>query len=437
MVEERNPEKLSLALEPESAAVFCQKMTRKEVAEFAQPETAGPYVSDRYMVVDIGGGTVDITSYQANSQKMGHIQLLHEPEGLNDCGGSCINRAFLAYLEKLVEDPGFKRYVGLPDNTAQNLKHSSELLELINVTFENVKRDFGVHFEEDRDHVIALPYNFMTIYAAKLEETVKSHTDVTLDDDDNMLALTHRRMEMFYDVVVPQIQDCVAKIVAKYCITTLYLVGGFGGCKYIYHKVKERLCNSTGCQIIVPLEHDSVVVKGAVICQRYPEYVWSRVADMTYGRSIIMPFDTSTHERHYCIEDDEHKKMCKDLFQVIIERGETISQDELYTAISTPLKYDQKNMLFEIFCTKKLPKDVWYVRNRNRDLTVMHLGNVVIDLGDNCEKDRPIEITLDFSHTEIQVRAYDKRKGTEIKSVLDFLHTSEEIPQKTTFCRNM
>ena len=37
------------------------------------------------------------------------------------------------------------------------------------------------------------------------------------------------------------------------------------------------------------------------------------------------------------------------------------------------------------------------------------------------DTERKVELTFDFSHTEIQVRGYDKLSNTEVKVVLDFL----------------
>jgi len=59
------PDKLSLALEPEAAAIYGQSMTQQDLAPYAKATL--PYTSDAYMVVDIGGGAVDITAHQVTS----------------------------------------------------------------------------------------------------------------------------------------------------------------------------------------------------------------------------------------------------------------------------------------------------------------------------------------------------------------------------------
>uniref|UniRef100_A0A1X7UKC6 Uncharacterized protein n=1 Tax=Amphimedon queenslandica TaxID=400682 RepID=A0A1X7UKC6_AMPQE len=74
--EEVNPEKLSLALEPEVAAIYAQH----------QSEVSGT-PPQRYMVVDIGGGTVDITVHDKSNRR---ISVVLPPMG-NTWGGTTIN----------------------------------------------------------------------------------------------------------------------------------------------------------------------------------------------------------------------------------------------------------------------------------------------------------------------------------------------------------
>ena len=81
---EKDPDKLSLALEPECAAIYCQSMSKQQVAAYCLAQI--PYLSMCYLVVDIGGGTVDISAHRVSSTSDQHIQVVHPPTG-NDYGG--------------------------------------------------------------------------------------------------------------------------------------------------------------------------------------------------------------------------------------------------------------------------------------------------------------------------------------------------------------
>ena len=88
--EETEPDKLSLALEPEAAAIYCQSMTQQDLALYYAKDTH-LYTSNAYMVVDISGGTVDISAHQVSSAYDHHTKVINTPAG-NDCGGSSVNK---------------------------------------------------------------------------------------------------------------------------------------------------------------------------------------------------------------------------------------------------------------------------------------------------------------------------------------------------------
>ena len=77
MPEEDNPDKLNLILEPEAAAYYCQNMSARQRALFCNVK--GSFKSQSYVVIDIGGGTVDIVAYQIHQFPEPHMEVLHEP----------------------------------------------------------------------------------------------------------------------------------------------------------------------------------------------------------------------------------------------------------------------------------------------------------------------------------------------------------------------
>ena len=64
------PEQLLIALEPEAASVYCRKLRRATAtaAEADEGDELSFSASDaRYVVVDCGGGTVDITVHEISA----------------------------------------------------------------------------------------------------------------------------------------------------------------------------------------------------------------------------------------------------------------------------------------------------------------------------------------------------------------------------------
>ena len=99
--------KLVLALEPECAALYCQQLTNNKVAAHCRPRPVDCSTSNHYMVLDIGGGTVDVAVYNRKSEDISDSVL--PPTG-NDWGGIKVNEEYSKLLQIIVNDPQFIRF---------------------------------------------------------------------------------------------------------------------------------------------------------------------------------------------------------------------------------------------------------------------------------------------------------------------------------------
>lgn len=79
-------------------------------------------------------------------------------------------------------------------------------------------------------------------------------------------------------------------------------------------------------------------------------------------------------------------------------------------------------MHIEIYGSTQPADNIWYVKGSGKTGGAVKLGELTVQMPDTTgDKSREVEITFDFSHTEIQVKGYDKTSGSEVKTVLDFL----------------
>ena len=425
---ENDPDKLSLALEPECAAIYCQSMSSKQlVAAYCQAEM--PYQSTCYLVVDIGGGTVDISAHRVSSNPDRHVQVVHPPTG-NDCGGSKVNKNFENFLESLVDDKGFSKYLQ-SKNPVTNAKHSTDLNELVNRIFEDQKVIFGrrggVGSRPDSKLTIRLPFSFFDMYKDDISNGIRRMKGSRLRLVDQDLRIEYSMMTDFFQPVVEGMLECMSETLREMeaNIDTIYLVGGFGGSQYIYKRITEKFGNSY--KYITPLEPDFAVIRGAVLFRQNPDIVHARKADATYGVKIITSFDPQIHDPEYKWINDDGEEKCSNIFSTVVERGDLVCTEELFSSVFGPSMHQQTNASFEIYST--LEKDVWYTtgkRGKGSRVTapveIRKIGAFVVQMPDlTGDKNRKIDITFDFSHTEIQVRGYDHTSGNEVKVTLDFL----------------
>ena len=427
MLNEKDPDKLSLALEPECAAIYCQSMSEQLVAAYCPAQR--PYQSTCYLVVDIGGGTVDISAHKVSPTPDRHVQVVHPPTG-NDCGGSSVNKEFQKFLDKLVNDEGFSRYLKANDPST-NAKHSADLNDLVNKTFEEQKVIFGskggVGARATSKLAIRLPFSFLDVYKDDIDKGIRQMEDVRLKRIDQELRIEYSKMADFFQPVVEGMLECMSQTLrdVEANIDTIYLVGGFGGSQYIYKVITDRFGDSY--RYITPAEPDFAVIRGAVLFRKNPDIVHARKVDATYGVGINISFDPLIHNPEYKWINDDGKEKCSNIFCTVVERGDLVCTEEVFTNIFYPTEHQQTSMSIEIYSTSE--KDVWYTTGKrgrgSRDtapVEIRKIGKFVVEMpvltGD---KKRKVDITFDFSHTEIQVKGHDRTSGNEVKVALDFL----------------
>ena len=432
--EEEAPEKLSLALEPEAAAIYCQNLRAEQVASYCR--SVQPFTSTSYIVVDIGGGTVDISAHRLSSSPDIHVEVILPPAG-NDCGGSMVNKKFAEFLEELVDDKGFTQYVDTGDETL-NTTHKARLNELVNDTFEQQKRIFGEKGGEGSKLSIRLPYTFREVYQSKLTEGIRKLNDPRIQLSGIDLRIAYPKMKEFFQPAVEGLLQCMTETLLSLDeeIETIYIVGGFGGCQYIYNAITNEFGDNY--KYITPAEHDFAVVRGAVLFRQIPNTVRARRADATYGVRVNIPFEEGKHEPNYKWLNEKGEYQCENIFSTFVERGDIVPTSEVLVKDYVPARPSQERMHIDIYSSSE--NDVWYTTGRrpygmdSDDLTdVRKIGELMVPfpkesyeegaqgVSEPLNSQRKVEVTFDFSHTEIQVKGCDKLSNTEVKVVLDFL----------------
>ena len=415
--DEINPDKLSLALEPESAALYSQENVVDQIKR--NPSAAVISRPTEYMVIDIGGGTVDIT---AHIEVGGAIQVDNTPTG-NAWGGTQVNEAFSKMLQDIVSDPDFNKFLS-KGNHSQKM---ATLNKILYVQFEDQKLSFGKCITDTIS--IDLPGAFCKFYDDTLEDCANKVKGVEYSDDTLYIDKEVVERQLF-GPALDGIIKCTLEAIEEneYKANTFYLVGGFGGCKYVHKKVTaaiEKAYNSKGqsCTVLVPPTPQLAVATGAAMWRKNPEKIKARRSDATYGISVCNVFDPNKYDEHYKYYDEEEKRYrCRSVFCVFFEKGELASRNEAVTTNLIPSSQDTTQMCTVIYSTQNL--GVQYTVDKENKSTVTKIGHLIIDVPnpDNLPNNqRLVDITMNFSGTEIQAKAKYRLTGKEVKTVCDFL----------------
>ena len=282
--EEKPSEKLSLALEPESAAIHC-----RQKAKVAGKGKEYVVSAKNYLVVDIGGGTVDIASHGIVE---GSIEELARPAG-NFWGGTTVNEEFSKFLQEFVDDREFSCYIG-SGTLVNETQHKADLNKLLYTTFELQKKHFGSGEAQD-SYIVELPPSFTKVYKDSLVEkgralNSKGDMSVEVEDDGAVMRICYSKMKEFFQPAIGGIMKLIESYLLENkiarTIDTIYWVGGFGGCKYLRNQLEVLIEKEfQGCtyHFPVPPEPDLAVILGATAFGCNPSIVPKRKSGATRG----------------------------------------------------------------------------------------------------------------------------------------------------------
>ena len=261
-----------------------------------------------------------------------------------------------------------------------------------------------------------------------------SSTNYKPDEFDTLCIDKSVTESKLFGPVIQGIIDCTLAAIEKidYNPNTFYLVGAFGGCKYVHEKVSaaiERYYQSKGhggtCDVLVPPSAQLAVATGAAMWCKNPEKFKARRVDATYGIGCAITFDPKKHSEAFKTYNEDRKQYyCGYVFNIFLEKGELAIANEVITTTLTPAHKDDTTVSISIYSTPHL--GIQYCADENKKVILPVIGKLVINIPnpDNLPlSQRKIDITLDFSGTEIHARAYYQVTGKEVKTVCDFLST--------------
>jgi molecular chaperone DnaK (HSP70) len=269
-----------LVSEPEAAAIYT----------LHDSDPNGISAGDTIVVVDAGGGTVDLISYTILSTKpILEVQEVAPGSGAL-CGSTFLNMRFAKFLQsKLGKEEGFDEEV---------------LAEALDVFENKVKRQFALNVGPDET------YNIPVAGLANNKSIGISRGRFALKASDVK--------KIFEPVVLEVIRLVEDQITASnVSVQAILLVGGFGSSNYL--KERLRIAIDSSVRIVQPPNAWQAIVQGAVLkglAQSSPDSavvkVENRKARKHYGTEWSVRWDEKSHgnlksERYWCGLDGCYK----------------------------------------------------------------------------------------------------------------------------------
>jgi Hsp70 protein len=286
-----DPVRLLIAVEPEVATQHC----RGYLQQIESSEEAGEDCD--ILVVDAGGGTVDLTSFHIDQN--GKMTEIGRPSG-EALGGTAVDAAFIRIVlaQRLT--------VGLLEELEAELPGA--VLEIL-ADWERDKRNFrpdrGAPFN------LRLPVALLRLLDKRglLDGFAERQGGV-----DDMFVLTNDEVQAAFDSAVDPILALVDEHLRHVAapITHTFLVGGFAQSPYLRVRLERHLAGRT--TVVVPPSPASAVLAGAVHFALDPGLVIARRSPRVYGIATNLPFDDELDPPDRIYVSSNGQRLCPDRF---------------------------------------------------------------------------------------------------------------------------
>ncbi|KAI4873230.1 hypothetical protein NFI96_028182, partial [Prochilodus magdalenae] len=384
LVTKAEPERLIVALEPEAASVWCKQLPKEGFMEgdLAEAETIEEAPGTQYMVVDCGGGTIDITVHEVGEG--GCLKEMHRVSG-NSLGGQTVDKNFRSLLREIFSEKVF-------DEFEEN--HPSELQRLM--------YDFSICKRYDGDVLVQCPFSLQHI-ASKIKDIDEYFSgDSDVDWESGQILLSGEKLRALHEDSIRGIETQMEGILENRTlkIRYIFLVGGFALSPYVNGFVKEKFGGKY--KVLCPLDAQMAVVNGAVMFGMRPNVVESRISVFTYGIAVVHLFDETKHKGKSKYVSKDGAQFCDVCFHCLVKKNESVPFDDVEGFVFNPLETDQREMHFSFYCTEKETAE-FVDEEGMRKIGSLSVSMPMIQKG----RGRSVILEIKFGFTEVQATATD------------------------------
>ena len=350
------------------------------------------------------GGTVDITCHEILSSA--EVKEIAPPSG-GPWGGIKVDAKFVTFLERIFGKDIIQKFtINFPQQWFQLMTY-----------FEKAKR--SVKPDGTSSMKISAPYSLdqelVKSTGKTIAKTIKACPISGFLFTNGFLVVQHDRVKDLFKETTTNITDHVRSQLKDPKLARLkyiLLVGGFGECAFIQKACEDAFPSH---QLLVPMEAQLAVIKGAVMFGHSPSEITSRIAKMTYGLHVNVAFVEGLHDPQRAFYSWHGAKLCQNGFQVVVRKGEEVKTGSTKKFMFQPNGPYKTSENFDFYQTEK--EHVLYIDEPG----VSKICTMVLR-----SPKGPLSLQLDtlltFGHTELLFYARDVSKGEAypLKCSIDF-----------------
>ncbi|XP_060578823.1 heat shock 70 kDa protein 12B-like [Ruditapes philippinarum] len=395
--------KLTIALAPEVASIFCRHLSVDTAISGGNISIAKMPVGTRYMVLDAGGGTVDITVHEIVNENS--VKEIQSASG-GGWGGILVDMVFENLLIDLAGPEVYKTF---------KRDETDDWLDIW-CDFEVKKRSVGPENNARVNMRFPLSFSktFEEITKGNLMDAIKASKyakDIEFCGD--KIKISASLFKSLFEHSIGKTINHVTSLlrdanVRK--IKTILMVGGYSESPMLQHAIKQAF---TGQDVVIPIGASSIILRGALVYGHSPVSIRERVLKYTYGVDSHKSFKEGTDPEHLKVIGANGAR-CR-VFSKHVEKGQIVkcNEPQVEKSYKTRNKF-QSAVDFDIFATEQC--------NPRYTTECTLIGKLEIDLPEPEEQPgRRIKVSMTFSGTEIIVKAVDEKTGKNWSVFINFL----------------
>ncbi|CAG8601319.1 20657_t:CDS:2 [Rhizophagus irregularis] len=350
LINDFNSKNLQFTTEPEAAAIYCMENKLNELQE--------DDIGMTFMVVDCGGGTVDLTTRKLVG--INPLQLGEVKERIRDfCGSTFVDKMFIDFL--------------LP------------------FTGDNREFNYELDIEE---------------YAPALLQYVDEEIREMMEENGWMINIKYNDIKLMFDPIIESILHLIRKqldVIQETC-SKMFLVGGFCENKYLQNRIKKEFQDTVklievSAQPIAAISREAVVYGSNILEYKESDKesgIFSIVLKYTYGVKLCFDWKEDIDSSYSKTTDGKNFK-----FNPLVKRGTKVEVDQEFSLDHHNLPLScQKVYNFQLYRTPEYNAE--YCDAPGMEL----VGTMQIDLPEvHLGFDRPLSFGISFGH-QMEITAF-------------------------------
>ena len=406
--------------------------------------------SGHHLVVDCGGGTVDVVAHRWFRVPPGDRYCVDETHKVHGgpCGSFAINAEFAKFLSKMfkINESELRPVCGNQWSKLifeefekakcpfENCDLDSEATVIVsksicnyiktlhNKTVSELIDDHKKDLEKDHDLSQKL-HNFEKRFNKTTSEVFASYNKLRWDDKEGGLVIPSVVMAILFIPVTDQIIKIIENVLnadKDKAIKSIRMVGGFSENKFLFSEVNNYFSSQVKVKAVLSPSHS--VLFGSIKFGKSHEIIRSRIMPQTLGIETWDNFQAGKHDEKRKYEDPTTGKCyCKQIFTKFVQIGQNISiESSMPSQVFPPIQNKDNTCCVSIFGSfEKEPK---YINDPECYLA----GEIIIeDMPPPPANGTPYPITviMDVRGTEIVVTAVSNAEGGHhpLKLKLDWM----------------